>query len=286
MTKHRSWLLVLASAAVLFQTGCDPGRRPIGGFEAVVPATLSYPGHQDLELRFQPTAFPLTGGCPTVFLHLQDASGRVVRTFDHRPPRWMPGEGLRYRVKLFQSALGPALEAGDYQLVAGLYDPSTGRRSRLRSSHPETGSGRYRLGTIGVGETVADGLEIVYSSDWQEPEPGSDAQILVRSWFAGRATLAVTAEAEPAVLWLQVAVPPPAGGDLVLDAGEDQPRVIASVSCADDPPPWDAGRHQLEVELAAGERCEIGFRANFVQRSDSGPQSAALETISVTIEPP
>ena len=280
MTKHRSWLLVLASAAVLFQTGCDPGRRPIGGFEAVVPATLSYPGHQDLELRFQPTAFPLTGGCPTVFLHLQDASGRVVRTFDHRPPRWMPGEDLRYRVKLFQSALGPALEAGDYQLVAGLYDPSTGRRSRLRSSHPETGSGRYRLGTIRVGEPVAAGVHIVYSSGWHDPEPGSDAQVLVRRWFAGSASLEVTAGAEPGVLWLQMAVPRPAGVDLVLDAGEDEPRVVASVSCADDPPSWTAGRHQLEIELAAGATCEIGFRANFVQSSGGGPQSAALEALA------
>ncbi|MEE8524177.1 MAG: hypothetical protein V3T72_09625 [Thermoanaerobaculia bacterium] len=278
--KRRFVRLVLAVVAVLVQAGCDADRRPIADFESDAPSALFYPRHETLELRFRPTAFPLTGGCPTVFLHLQDASGRVVRTFDHRPPRWMPGEEVSYRLELFQSALAPPLPAGVYRLVAGLYDPASGRRSRLQTNFPEAGDARYVIASIEVEETVADNVQLDFSPDWQDPEPGSDAQILARRWFAGTAKLEITAGSEAIVLWLQVAVPRTAAADLVLEAGARQPRVAVTVSCADDPPSWGVGRHQLEVEIAAGKRCEIGFRANFSQRSEEGPRSAALEAIS------
>ena len=62
---------------------------------------------------------------PRVMVHLESPSGQLLRTFDHPfPGGWEVGEERRYEIVVFQSALGPVLEAGDYGLAVGLYDLS------------------------------------------------------------------------------------------------------------------------------------------------------------------
>jgi hypothetical protein len=68
----------------------------------------------------------------TVFVHLQDADGRLVAQHDGPPAEgrrpvtgWLPGEVIVDRHGI---ALPVDLPAGTYQLGAGLYDPETGER--------------------------------------------------------------------------------------------------------------------------------------------------------------
>jgi hypothetical protein len=68
----------------------------------------------------------------TVFVHLYDATGRLVASHDGQPvygflptSQWPVG---RIIVDRHDIALPADLAAGDYQLAAGLYDATTGER--------------------------------------------------------------------------------------------------------------------------------------------------------------
>ncbi len=70
-----------------------------------------------------------------VFLHLLGPDGAVVAQSDGEPAGWtrpttgwLPGEVIGEQRRL---ALPPELPAGDYRLVAGLYEPESGRRLLL-----------------------------------------------------------------------------------------------------------------------------------------------------------
>ena len=82
------------------------------------------------------------------FLHLVDAGGeKVAQAADHRPggdylpsTLWRPGDVIADR---FELDLPATLEAGEYTLLAGFYDPQTGQRladplpvARLKLSGP------------------------------------------------------------------------------------------------------------------------------------------------------
>ncbi len=67
-----------------------------------------------------------------VFVHLLDAEGQIVAQHDGAPGEgelpalgWLPGE---YLVDIHRLALPPALPAGAYSLLVGLYDPVTRQR--------------------------------------------------------------------------------------------------------------------------------------------------------------
>jgi hypothetical protein len=90
--------------------------RPGGG----LPVTLYWQAVSEIDVNF------------TVFIHLINASGRVVVQEDLQPQAgaaptttWLPGEILEDPHML---ALPPDLDPGDYRLIAGLYDASTGQR--------------------------------------------------------------------------------------------------------------------------------------------------------------
>jgi 4-amino-4-deoxy-L-arabinose transferase-like glycosyltransferase len=80
----------------------------------------------------------------TTFVHLRNQNGDVVAQMD-RPPAagayptslWDPGETIRDRVVV---PLPAEMKSGDYQLVVGLYDPTTGQR--LIQSRPSTVEGQ------------------------------------------------------------------------------------------------------------------------------------------------
>jgi hypothetical protein len=90
-----------------------------------------------------PTSQPLT-----VFLHLVDGTGRLVAQSDGPPAAgamptdaWLPGERLLDERRLPIAGL----PAGAYRLLAGLYDPVSGRRVPLASGSDAADLGALRL---------------------------------------------------------------------------------------------------------------------------------------------
>src|ERR1700704_1076588 len=130
MTTRTYGLSLLAAAALsgllLFAPGCRRETPAVGHIE-VQPRSVSLPYPQLAILHL--TWTPAAGGNaaeisqPLVFLHLLDAKGRGLRTFDHPfPQRWVEGSPVSYDVKLVQSAIAPPLAPGTYRLSVGLYD--------------------------------------------------------------------------------------------------------------------------------------------------------------------
>jgi hypothetical protein len=81
-----------------------------------------------------------------VFLHVTDASGRIVAQADRFPldgamhtDWWVPGQWVEDRFTLDLTGLAP----GDYRMIGGMYDPGSG--ARLPTSRPD---GALDLGTL------------------------------------------------------------------------------------------------------------------------------------------
>lgn len=90
-----------------------------------------------------PTPTPLT-----VFLHLVDGAGRLVAQADGPPAggalptdAWLPGEQLLDERRLPLTGVPP----GDYRLLAGLYDPVTGKRVPLADGSDSADLGPLRV---------------------------------------------------------------------------------------------------------------------------------------------
>jgi hypothetical protein len=90
-----------------------------------------------------PTPTPLT-----VFLHLVDGAGRLVAQADGPPAggalptdAWLPGEQVLDERRLPLTGAPP----GDYRLLAGLYDPVTGKRVPLADGSDSADLGPLRV---------------------------------------------------------------------------------------------------------------------------------------------
>jgi hypothetical protein len=73
----------------------------------------------------------------TVFVHLVDENGRIWAQADGEPAggdipttAWLPGEVI---ADAYQLEPPPSLPAGEYTLIAGVYDKPTGARLAVRS---------------------------------------------------------------------------------------------------------------------------------------------------------
>jgi hypothetical protein len=90
-----------------------------------------------------------------VFVHLLSAEGSLIAQRDSEPvagqrptSTWAPGESI---VDRYGILLPGDLPAGDYQLVAGLYDPATGARLPVVARTGGAATDSLPLGTISVG---------------------------------------------------------------------------------------------------------------------------------------
>lgn len=280
--------LVLAGLAV---TACRESRAPVAEFEAR-PARLdlAWPEYREIELAFDPIAQLPAGGEPAiVFLHLLDEPGSVVRTFDHPlPGSWAPGKPLRYRVRLYQSALAEPLPPGEYLLSAGLYRPGDGRFA-LRTAAEEVAPQEYRIATVDVAAAGERMPHARFSETWRPTEPGADRQVLARRTLAGGGVTG-TVQFGPVEgagrLHLSLLVPGGEGAHErleILDGGP-QPKIRIGSTCGGGQPELaGTGRFEVDLDLpaAAGARlCEITIATNFQVTS---PERAEADSVRLEV---
>jgi hypothetical protein len=283
---------VVLALAALAVAGCGEAPAPMAGFEAS-PARLElpWPEFREIELAFEPSAeLPPGDTAPIVFLHLLDEPGSVARTFDHPlPPGWTPGRTLRYRVRLYQSALAEPLPAGEYLLSAGLYRPGEGRFA-LRTAAEEVAAQEYRIAVVEVGPPAERMPHARFSESWRPTEPGADRQVLARRTLAGGgATGTIQFGPVEGAGRLHLALRVPGGGAHerveILDGGA-QPKVRIGSTCGGGQPELaGTGRFEVDLDLpaAAGPRlCEITIATNFQVTTPERPEadSVRLEVLA------
>jgi 4-amino-4-deoxy-L-arabinose transferase-like glycosyltransferase len=108
----------------------------------VVPLTLFWQARQPVQQDAK------------VFVHLLDAAGELVAQHDSEPVNglrptstWRPGESIVDRHGVL---LPDDLPSGDYQLVAGLYDPVTGNRLLVTAGTSAPPGDSWPVGTVQV----------------------------------------------------------------------------------------------------------------------------------------
>jgi len=271
--------LALLSAA----PGCNEAEPPVASL-AVEPASVELSFAEIVDLRFEWTPLvPLDETeSPRVFVHLLDSEGELVRTFDHDfPSSWTVGEPASYSVSLYQSAMGPALPAGPYDVRVGLYG-SEGRRWPLDAPGAESNEA-YRVVVVDASDS-AEGLPAFsFDSKWLPEEIGRDRQVLVRRWAGDAGKIRVSGVSQPGTLWLRLAMPSGdlADHDLALADGAEEPSVTLSATCSDAVEHFGPGQFR-EVRLAIPEDCEIELTPNhqWVAVDTGVGRSIALEGIA------
>jgi hypothetical protein len=273
-SRRAVWIFALA-VALISSASCKRAKAPLAKLE-VRPAQLelAWPRFVELDFELAPIA-PLPAGVerPILFVHLLDEPGSVVRTFDHElPGEWKPGSALRYRRRIYQSALASPLPPGRYLLSVGLYDPEAGRFA-LESVGPEIAKLEYQVATVEVPPTTAAGPEARFSGEWLPPESLEDRQILAARKLRGGAPgrIGFGPVSGPGLIHLGIVVPAASqGARLEVAGGETQPKVKLSSSCGGEQSEVSGtGRFDLDIVLPAGTTaasCEIVVEPNFVLR--------------------
>jgi hypothetical protein len=254
---------------------------------AVEPHQVSLPFGQvrTVHLTWTPS-LALEGDTPTVFVHLLDGGRKVVRTFDHPfPQRWREGEPVSYDVRLYQSALAPALPPGKYQLTLGLYGKEGKRWALDGLGEPKKGHEEYDAAEVEV-PSQNPNPRFAFSANWLPVEPGSDRQVLARRWMLSRGAIRLVDQHAPGTVWMTVQIPPANLPDakLVLDPGTTSPSVLVSGNCGGTEANVSGpGTHEIELPMDAPPAngfCRVLVTSNFVLE----PTTAAGRKRSVSVE--
>ncbi len=279
-------LVALASGA------CRQGTSPVAEVD-IRPSQiqLAWPEYREIEIVVRPlAALPKGVTRPTVFLHLLDEPGSVVRTFDHPLPEdWKPGRTIRYRVPIYQSALAEPLAPGRYLLSIGIYG-SAGRRFPLKTTGPAIARQEYQVATVDVPQARDDGPQAHFSETWMPPEAGTDRQVLVRRTLRGGApgTIQFGPVTGPGRILVGVLVPWSSTSEarLELDPGATQPKVRVASSCASEQAEvTGSGEFDLDLTVPADAShvtCELTVEPNFklTTRGRTESTSARLELLA------
>jgi hypothetical protein len=253
--------------------------------------TLGYPDTQALHLSWEPeVTLPPAAGTATVFVHLLDGHGRIVRTYDHAfPQAWQEGMPVAYDVKIFQSALAAPLPPGAYTLSMGLYGDKSGERWALDVAAEDLRRLEYRVAKVEV-PRAGPGPRFSFVGRWLASESGGSRQVPTRRWLDGPGALKVQGLRGPGSIWLVIKIP---AGDgpaekLVFDGGSNAPSVVIHGTCNGGVETGisGAGSHEIEIPadgLPAGGSCEIHLAPNFeLRRAGMPARSIALENVAWT----
>ena len=239
--------------------GCEKASEPVASVR-IEPSQvqLPYPGFAKVELTWD-LAAPLdeVSGDPLVFVHLLDGEGNVERTFDHDLPfDWQAGTSQSYEITLFQSALAPPLDSGDYRLSLGLYEAG-GQRWALSDSGEEVAQLEYLLATVNTEGDPSVVPMFYFSPSWLPLEAGTDVQILGRRWLTDEGTIRVAEVPSTGTVWMQLLLSEarPQLEEMSLLEGESEPQVALTSTCAGEEMTVSGyGVH----ELAGSSRSERG----------------------------
>lgn len=228
---------------------CQPTpSEPVGSLVAEPSELkLAHGTAVDVVLRFEPTAELGGEEGAFVFVHLLDDQGAVVLTADHAlGSAWSPGERIDDPVRLFHSALGPALPAGDYGLTAGLF---RGDARWSLEAGDEVARQEYRIARVTVPETSLPMPE--FSPTWMPVSLGADRQVVARRWLAENGSITVEVPEEGGSLALEIQIPEATTvQQLVLEEGETVPRVKVLARCTGQRIVFEgAGRHGSTLAL-------------------------------------
>ncbi len=272
--------LVAALACVL---GCKHEAPAIGRLD-IQPHTVSlgYPELTMAHVTFSPSGgpdaealAPADGSRALLFVHLLDAQGAVLRTFD-RPLRRSED------VRLYQSALAPPLDPGKYRLSVGIYDHN-GKRYPLEGLGKPIGRSEYVAAEIDVPPQAA-GPRFSFSSAWEPIEAGTDKQVVARRWLADQpGEVHVDAIPGAGSLWLRFRIPAgnAAGEKLVLhDPAANSPAVVVGGTCGTVEASFSGpGYHAVEIPVDAAtaqKGCLISLAPNFHVISTNRPELRSL----------
>jgi hypothetical protein len=277
--------------------GCGGRQEPVARL-SVEPrqVSLGYPEATEMRLTWEPLAESdtLRTGGATVFVHLLDTAGEIVRTFDHSlPDGFRDGTPVAYPLKLYQSALAPPLPAGAYRLTMGLYDGRGRKRWPLAAPGQDLGRHEYQVADVAVPAPRPGGPRFAFSPEWLPAEPGGDRQVLARRWLKGeRGTVRATGLAGAGTLWLVIAIPLASPGQqLTILDGSGTPSAVVGWSCGGmETGLSGVGGHEIEMpaeEPPPGGTCDIEVRANFVLSVEGTPErrSVALENLAWDLVP-
>ena len=244
---------------------------PVGQVE-VRPQSpkVGYPEMRELHLAWQPTAgLDPADGQPTVFVHLLDGRGQIVRTYDHLfPQAWQEGTPVPDGVRIFQSALALPIPPGRYRLTLGLYGNKSGKRWPLDVAGPDLGRHEYQVAEVEV-PPPADHPRLAFEGPWLPSESGGSRQVVTLRWLDGAGVLKVEGVPGPGTFWLVLKIPAGngPGEKLVLEDASNAPSVVVSSHCGGLEASFSGpGSHDVEIPLdaaPAGGSCEIHLRPNF-----------------------
>jgi len=287
-----AFLLLVVAASL----GCGGSPDPVGEVTVTTDrAELGHPGFLDLEFAFR-FEEPLEGvtGDLRVFVHLLDANGGIVRTFDHDlPVPWRPGSSHEYTLPVYQSVLAPPLAPGEYDLTVGLHD-AAGKRWALRTATDKRGSTESVVATLTAVESVADAPMFLFPEVWRPSEGGTDRQVLARRWLGGTGSLRLAGLRSPGTVWMAVGLPvaDQRTEELILDEGATVPTVEITTTCSDFTTRLEGiGSHPVTIPVTGAEgqlpaECEVSFDANFylVSLDTLARRTVALENLSWSAE--
>lgn len=210
---------------------------------------------------------------PTVFVHLIDDSGELMRTYDHPyKGKFVPGTPAQYDVHLYQTALAKPLPPGEYRLTVGLYMPG-GERWPLETSGEELKRKEYAIAKVVVPPVGAQAPRLAFSNSWLPGEEGGDRQTPVRRWMLKNGALRVSPVRVPGSFWLSLRIPAGdgPGEQLVLDGppntAGNPPAVRVTGSCgAVETGVSGPGTHLVEIPIEnppANGQCTVRLRPNY-----------------------
>ena len=266
--------LIVLGIPLISLWGCEKAPEAVASVQ-IEPSQvqLPYPGFAKIELDWTLTApLDVISGDPLVFVHLLDGEGNVERTFDHVLPfDWQAGTSQSYEIALFQSALGPPLDGGEYRLSLGLYEAG-GQRWALGDSGEEVAQLEYHLATVNTAVDPAAVPMFYFSPSWLPLEAGTDVQILGRRWLTDEGTIRVAEVPSTGTVWMQLLLSEalPQLEEITFLEGGSEPQVALTSTCGGEElmiSGYDA--HELEVRVETDEEgvlpveCEIVLRPNF-----------------------